>query len=485
MASTNESEGLRGILQESGSQFACLCYFVPRWLAYFFYTFARKVLVVLGLYGGLALALHHFRNSLFCENELSILSFLVLISILVVFLYYKWDDFSSSFLLRNYLFCAAVLALLDYLNQNIFTCSVCGYLPLPTALGITLVLQAVAYFLKEQKQYVGVEQSNFFYLPSDFLFRNWESAENILDWAKDDKPPKKDYFDFTQKARMIAERLIKSIDAKKNATIGLRGHYGSGKSTITELVESIVLFKNNRKDIIFVRANCWGFESTQSVQEYIIKKIIAGMSEARLDIDHLVGIPKRYVQVLSEQHAFLDVITTLYEEGTPEQVLKKIDKTLCYERKKLVLVLDDLDRNESNDFQLDKVEATLRRLRETKHISFIITGFYRRNKKGDNKIDFAKICDYIDETPILSNKNKVDCLMEIVGHHNKNVIRPQQDNWTFIDQSEPHQKALLDLIDTPRKLKIVIRDTDAAWSKDRLRGECDYVELFVFTCYTI
>ena len=84
------------------------------------------------------------------------------------------------------------------------------------------------------------------------------------------------------------------------------------------------------------------------------------MTEAGLDTDYHHSIPKQYVRALSEKHAFFDIISaTLCKERTPEQVLKKIDKTLYSGKKRLLLVLENLDRNESEDFHLDKIEATL------------------------------------------------------------------------------------------------------------------------------
>jgi hypothetical protein len=497
MASTNDRETAREKLQKIGNRFASFCYFVLGWLAYSCYIISRKTLIVLGFYGGLALALYNFKNSPFWEPfwaiELIIPYILILTSAtLMVFIYHKWDDFSTSpIILKNYFF-GVLFILFNYHYQHIFQSNVCRYLLI--AIGVVFIIQVVASRYKNrQKKYVGAHRDHIAYRPANFIFREWwVDGSDILAWTKDDKPPKgdhcgfaqDDYFDFTVKARTIADRLIKNFDANEDAAICLCGQYGFGKTTITELVESVVMFEKKRKNIIFVRANCWGYDNTQSVQEYIIKKIIDGMTEAGLDTDHLVGIPKQYVRALTEKHTIFDTIVTfLHEERIPEKVLSVIEKTLCYEKKRLVLVLEDLDRNENDDFQLDKVAATLRRLRETKHISFIITGFYRWNDKEDKRIDFAKICDYITETPKLSDQNKIACLMNLVAHHNENVIKPQtnQDNPTFIDQSEPHWNALINLIDTPRKLKTIIRDLDAVWSEGKLRGECDYVELFALT----
>jgi hypothetical protein len=211
------------------------------------------------------------------------------------------------------------------------------------------------------------------------------SADELIKWANDDKPSEKDYFGFTQLAEQIAERIIAKASQGKNATIALRGKMGAGKTTVINIVQSYIAKKDKR--FIFANVSCWGFDNTQSAQQYIIEKIINAMTNAGLDTDHLIGAPKKYVQALAKIHTFFDIVSELfYEENTPEKNLKRIDDTLKNEKTTLVLIIEDLDRNEGCDFQLDNIEATLWRFRNlTTRISFILTGFYR-NTNERNRI---------------------------------------------------------------------------------------------------
>ena len=316
------------------------------------------------------------------------------------------------------------------------------------------------------------------------------SAEEIIKWTQNDTPNQKDFFNSTPKAEKIATRLFKSIEEKGNVTIGLRGQYGSGKTTIVEIVKNIVVQKNIKKDILFVQTNCWGYDNAQSAQEYVIREIISRMTKEGLDTDHLVGIPIQYIQALAKTHRIFGVIDAIFsEKSIPDKVLEKIDEALCFENKKLVLILEDLDRNKNNDLQLDSIEATLRRLRDTKRISFIITGFFPESE-GNKKIDFEKTCDYTVETSMMPYHDKYMCLEKIAEYHEADALKIDEDNPVLggsvhmyvsdeTDYIYPHWKSLLSLIDTPRKLKVVVRDLDVAWNK--LRGECDYMELLALT----
>jgi|GEM_PF-6445466 len=452
---------------------------------------ARRVPAVIGVYACFAivpLAIYRFDVIACKSDKLEVAPLAVLFSIIFggifVFLYRKWDNFSTWFAYRGWeariadYFAVAAIIASGYVYQIIFFEEWDGIKKWYWLFGAIILVLLIIFRetsclcqKKREKRYVEIQQRFIFEL----------SSEEMLDWAKDDNPPQEDFFNFTLKAEKIATRLINSINIKGNATIRLRGQYGSGKSTITELVENIVIEKKGRKDIIFVRADCWGFEDSQSALQYIIKKIIDGMTMVGLDTDHLTHIPQQYVRALAKTHTIFDIITELFREvNIPENVLKKIDNLLRSEGKKMVLILEDLDRNKNNDIRHDSVDATLRRLRNTECVSFVITDSYRKNEE---RLDFVKICDYVEEVPVMSFRDKSTCLATIAKHQSKGVVEPKDDN--EILEKIPYltevgvYSALLELIDTPRTFKTIIRDLDVTWGK--LRGECDYVELLALT----
>ena len=153
--------------------------------------------------------------------------------------------------LANYILACITFVSLDYFFQAIFLRQFCWYWLVIFAIVFFVQVIAIIYNLNKNhdKQYLGTQYGSFVHLSSDFLLRNWLSANNVLDWAKDNKLSKEDLFDFTLKARRIADRLLKSIDANESVSIGLLGQYGSGKSVITELVESIIVVEKNGRTL--------------------------------------------------------------------------------------------------------------------------------------------------------------------------------------------------------------------------------------------
>lgn len=253
-----------------------------------------------------------------------------------------------------------------------------------------------------------------------------------------------------------------------------------------------------------------------------MEQIISVMTDAGLDTDSLKGIPKRYVQALSKVHSAFDFLSIfLNVDNDPQKIIGKIDDVLTQEKKSVSLILEDLDRNEGADFQLDNILATLRRLRETKNISFILTGFYQsieKNKQDDiseNRMkDFAKVCGYVEDISDMAYDVKFDMLSKIAEYHVKKkypdditisrerqgesltktneidhpvltdetklLLTPQTSGNELYDYTNTYPSvALCSLINTPRMIKMIIRDVDAAW--DKLHGEVDYQHLLAMS----
>jgi hypothetical protein len=223
------------------------------------------------------------------------------------------------------------------------------------------------------------------------------TAEELLNWSQNDNPIEnigQDYFNHYLISMRIAQYLEKLVN-NNIPSIGLRGEYGSGKTTIINLTKQIIQYNCSQR-YIFCIINCWGFSNTKSAIQHIIEKMIQSMTQKGIYTDHLIKIPLLYIQALSKVHTILDVMFLLLinNNDDPKELLKKIGKALELEHKRLVLIIENLDRNESDDFKFDDIQATLMRIKEISHLSFILTGFPSSSEK---RIDFEKLCDYIEE----------------------------------------------------------------------------------------
>lgn len=78
-------------------------------------------------------------------------------------------------------------------------------------------------------------------------------AEQLIKWSADDMPVEKsgmDYFGYVHYAKKIATRLHPCTQLSTYPSIGLRGGFGSGKSSVVNMTEQI-LEKVNPGEFIF------------------------------------------------------------------------------------------------------------------------------------------------------------------------------------------------------------------------------------------
>jgi hypothetical protein len=96
---------------------------------------------------------------------------------------------------------------------------------------------------------------------------------------------------FLQQRREGAEALAR--------TLAIRGSYGSGKTSLTYLIEQEAPKERGAMRLIFARTNCWGFEDAKRAQEHILRQCVERLTEF-VDTTALRSLPKHYVEAIGE-----------------------------------------------------------------------------------------------------------------------------------------------------------------------------------------
>ena len=197
--------------------------------------------------------------------------------------------------------------------------------------------------------------------------------------------PSEDQFDRAQFARRIAETISLKADPS-SIVIGLYGPWGDGKTTVLNFVETEL---NRIGSVICFKFNPWRFEN-ESVLLNTFFETLANVLRRRLSTnkEEIGKILSRYGGVLSSAGKALKSTLDLTGMGIPappvgdlgdaaanlgavlsgtplEELRKRIDHLLAGEAKRIVVIMDDIDRLEKSE-----IHAVLRLIKLTADFQF-------------------------------------------------------------------------------------------------------------------
>ncbi|HYC55450.1 MAG TPA: P-loop NTPase fold protein [Candidatus Binatia bacterium] len=310
---------------------------------------------------------------------------------------------------------------------------------------------------------------------------------DIEEWLASDKAAVHDLFD----VRPQAEQVIRLIRGGTRS-VGIVGSFGIGKTTFLNWVENSLLDKRaGGPRYLFCRHSCWGFE-TSSVA--IREMLTAAVSEVRRYVDtfQVESLPDSYRRTFFGSNelaeAAFDVLAPLAE---PTQQFHRLSELLTTIDARMVLVVEDVDRNETRNFELHEVLAFFERIKheDLPNIILIVAG----GLSATLRIDYAKLCDHIEllrstsPTHALALLSRVRdrCLDTSVFPHAKLAKLEDKHDWdprlAAMAQGYsplPFAYAALALLNTPRLLRHALSRTLHAWRS--LHGEIDLDHLL--TC---
>ena len=336
-----------------------------------------------------------------------------------------------------------------------------------------------------------------------------QSPEKIIEWIQREEPIDEitdDIFDM----KVISRRICRALLEPKLKSIALVGEYGSGKSSILNMVEYylkpenreeladyIVNGKGNsidiNKDIVTCKVNGWGF-TKGTAAEHILECAVNELGK-HVDVCSLRFMPEQYTAAMGSSGNVL--IQTLSSLATccksPLEMLKRMDNLLKAIDKNIVIFLEDVDRNKNEDTFFNEIAALLDNLRKLDRITFVLA----IGQKYDTEEILIKTAEYVESVPRLYRLHVLTAL-RIINDNCKhsipvlnNKIPEQQDiyrmgwNRNFVieyaaevDESmyDPID-AIGELISNPRTLKHALRRTLMLW--DKLCGEINFDDLII------
>ena len=191
---------------------------------------------------------------------------------------------------------------------------------------------------------------------------------------------------------------------------------------------------------------------------------------------------------------FLKIIAALATcWKSPLDILKKIDDVLIAVDKRLIIFLEDVDRNKNDEVFFNEIAALLDSLRQLSRVSFVLA----IGQKYDAEEILIKTAEHVENVPRLRqldvlntlNTFRIYCIAicpETISTTSKNHDRDRMGwdrlenilhlpNWVS-DSFEPID-VISELTDNPRVLKHALRRTLTLWKK--LAGEIDFDDLLI------
>ena len=297
--------------------------------------------------------------------------------------------------------------------------------------------------------------------------RALETDEELIAWIARETPishPASDVFGH----QLIAERLLRRL-AEGETTVALVGAFGSGKSSIGRLAARAAAAK--RLPLVFVDVSCSGFGESLDAQEELLAQVIRRVSE-HVDTFGLRSLPAEYVGAMGSHMGWYGTaLRILNGKRSPERVLQQLSPILSVIGKRVVLFVEDADRNFAT-FDMTKLESLLIRLREIPGLSFVLCISPRQ------KVDLSRLCERTEIVPdldqratlrlfartrdLLLRRNSVPIMIDrleglLAGDRDMNMLEGSL-GWYW-----PRQYILPALAGSPRTLKRILRRVLDAW----------------------
>ena len=346
---------------------------------------------------------------------------------------------------------------------------------------------------------------------SDDEFEEWictEKDELKLDFFK-----RKPYIDRI-KERIDPRPKDKSnseLKKKKLANKGqvLLGEFGSGKTTIVDLVEE-------QLDQLWIKSrfDCWQRSGKAAeLANQFMEQVIYDVGQ-QIDASSITRLPDSFSHALYGVSHWLSFLDPLLRPDTPENVVMKLDRLLEANNRKLLIVVENVDRNKERDQFIDVISAILDKLSSNQNIRFIFSA-------DENFLDAQivyRISDYKERVetfvpPEVILRFMALCLKKSLNSNPNNnangellIIPYLKQGFTLpIDGEEQIQvvakffklapnsndpmngdsmeyqvlDALADVLSNPRRLKYVLRHCYHLWTT-KLAGEVNLFDLIIY-----
>ncbi|MDN5113849.1 P-loop NTPase fold protein [Aliarcobacter butzleri] len=257
------------------------------------------------------------------------------------------------------------------------------------------------------------------------------------------------------------KNIINSHEGNKFFSLALIGDWGSGKSSFLRKLEDKI---NDEKKDIVIYLNVWELENIQNILQEIEKEfddIILKFSKKEWIIYHLKGILVRnYFSILSKYFVENSININLPFSNTIKDSKDEYNSLLkrVLQDKKIVLILDELDRLESKADVVD-IFKVIRYLTSFDKV-FTITGLDINKLPEGIELDYThKIFNSKYAIPKTTRAELLNFLREKGSEQQSDFIKEEEFNEILNTNIGSIDLCLIDFITNYREAKSILNDT--------------------------
>ncbi|HHQ4530956.1 TPA: P-loop NTPase fold protein, partial [Aeromonas hydrophila] len=173
----------------------------------------------------------------------------------------------------------------------------------------------------------------------------------------------------------LVNRLFNVITSNENADtrgIAIIGPFGIGKSSVINMTLSEIQMAFH--SYIPCRINSWGtYSSEEQIQKHIIEQVINSLGKVT-STTSLSGLPSKYIHTLKgAQSLWLDILPIFDNHSSPSSQLAEIDNLLVNLKIKIIIIIEDLDRNKDAETMLNSIAPLIDTLNKNSSFRFILS----------------------------------------------------------------------------------------------------------------
>ncbi|MBL0431680.1 hypothetical protein JD501_00320 [Aeromonas hydrophila] len=280
----------------------------------------------------------------------------------------------------------------------------------------------------------------------------------------------------------LVERLHNIITSNKITDargIAIVGGYGIGKTSIINMALNQVMLSSH--NFVTCHITTWGnYTSEENIQKIIIEQIISEVTKVT-STTSLSGLPSKYINSLKgAQSLWLDALPLLDCHSSANSQLDKLNELLSRINYKVILVIEDIDRNDEKNKILNSIASLIDKLNSYSSFRLILSiGEELYLPEIINRVCRYKEHLAFDDASKVSTVES--CIKKLLSQSN---IKYRSSETLFNEKNESEFGKfivfLLSYITNLRDLKAILRELEYDWD-NILIGNCDIVDLLTIT----